>query len=103
MRETHCSGKQESPECIQKPEVAARCSHCELKQEKSPIFFSTPASKVLFFFGALLVGSSLSGTLTTMGLYALGVDRLLVDIGFGIAYYCLVSFAFSLLQRANRR
>ncbi|MCB4359108.1 hypothetical protein [Quatrionicoccus australiensis] len=101
MREVLRSRKRQCPECLQQTAVVTRRCHCGLRFGSRPVFLSTLSSKVLFFSGALLLGSSLSGTLNAMGFSTLGASRLLIDLGLGTAYYFVVRFVYFLCQRSN--
>jgi hypothetical protein len=67
--------------------------------ELGPDFLSTLPGKVLFFSGAVLLGSSLSETLSALGYQELSFDRMVIDVGFGVAYYFVSRLVFSLFQR----
>ena len=75
------------------------CKQCSSKLEIKPVFLATLSSKALFVSVALLLGSTLSGVLTQMGLNEFGIERLIVDGWLGMAYYYAARFAFSFFQR----
>jgi hypothetical protein len=86
------------PKCRRQLELPTYCRYCKSTLELKPDFLSTFPSKVLFFSGALLLGSSLSGILTAAGIYEFGIYRLIVDTGLGAGYYLASRFVFSFFQ-----
>ena len=86
------------PKCQQPLATSRYCWRCKSLLEFGPGFLSTRPGKVLFFLGAVLIGSSFSETLTALGYQELGIDRLTIDVGLGIGYYCICRFVLSLFQ-----
>jgi hypothetical protein len=90
--EPHC------PKCQQPLATSRYCWRCKSLLEFGPDFLSTLPGKALFVSGAVLLGSSLSETLSALGYQELGIDRLMIDVGLGIGYYFICRFVFSLFQ-----
>lgn len=86
------------PSCQQPLASSRYCWRCKSLLEFGPEFLSTQPGKVLFFSGAVLIGSSFSETLSVLGYQELGIDRLMIDVGLGIGYYFICRFVLSLFQ-----
>lgn len=67
--------------------------------ELQPVFLATSTSKLLFFSGALLTGSTMSGVFSSLGFAEQGVDRLAADLVLGVCYYFICRLAFAVFQR----
>jgi len=80
-------------------ELTAQCSGCGSALEMKPDFLRTLTSKALFFSGALLLGSTISDMLTSLGFADQGVDRLVADLTIGAGYYFICRLVFSAFQR----
>ena len=87
------------PNCQQPLATSAYCWRCKSLLELGPDYLSTLPGKVLFFSGAVLLGSSLSETLSALGYQEYSLDRITIDVGFGIAYYFVFRLVLSLFQR----
>lgn len=86
------------PKCQQPLATSTYCWRCKSLLEFGPEFLSTLPGKVLFLSGAVLLGSSLSETLSALGYLELSFDRLMIDVGLGIGYYFICRFVHSLVQ-----
>lgn len=89
------------PACQQPLAANSYCWRCKSLLEFKPEFLSTLPGKVLFFSGAVLLGSSLSETLSALGYQEFSIDRMVIDVGLGIGYYLTSRFVFSLFQRSS--
>jgi hypothetical protein len=76
--------------------IPTYCECCGARLELRRDFLSTFPSKVLFLSGALLLGSTLSDTLASLGVSEHGVSRPLIDLAIGAGYYftCRLIFSF---------
>ena len=80
-------------------DAGCQCRACRVRLTLTPRFLPTLASKLLFFLGAVLLGCSMSGVLTARGLVELGMERLVVDLVAGVAYFALCRLVFFAFQR----
>jgi len=87
------------PKCQQPLATSTYCWRCKSLLELGPDFLSTLPGKALFISGAVLLGSSLSEPLSTLGYQEASIDRIIIDVGIGIGYYFICRFVFSLFQR----
>jgi hypothetical protein len=88
-----------------KPFKIATCCECRgARLELRRDFLATFPSKVLFLSGALLLGSTLSDTLASLGVSEHGVSRPLIDLAIGAGYYftCHLIFSCFIVRRRFR-
>ena len=82
-------------------ETRAYCERCGARLELTPAFLSTFPSKVLFVSGAVLLGSTLSDMLTSLGFPEQGVSRPLIDLAIAASYYFTCRLIFFFFQHTE--
>ena len=78
--------------------IATYCECCGASLELRRDFLPTFTSRVLFVAGAILLGSTLSDPLTSLGVSEHGVSRLLIDLAIGVAYYFTCRLIFTVFD-----
>jgi hypothetical protein len=75
------------------------CSQCGRTLTLHPDFLATISGKLLFFSGALLLGSTLCDINASRDFMEPGMGRVVVDLLIGFVYFLLCRFLFFLFQR----
>ena len=75
------------------------CPGCARSLSLAPAFLATLSEKILFFLGALLLGTTVADIYASIGLVAQGLPRLLADLVVGVGYFGVCRLLFSAFQR----